>query len=99
MKPLSHTQRFFLHAMVMPWQVRRAFSKSVCQSIEHAIASSERGHRAEIRFLVEGALDWPQLWRNKDARARAVNLFSDLRIWDTEHNTGILVYVLFAERK
>lgn len=96
---LMHTQRFFKHAAVMRWQVRRAFSHAVCQSIENAIATSELGHRAEIRFVVEGALDWPQLWRNLDARERAVSLFSDLHIWDTEHNTGILVYVLFAEKK
>ncbi len=99
MKLLRHLQRILKHALVMPWQVRHAFSKPVCQAIEHAIASSERSNRAEIRFVVEGALDWPQLWRNLDARTRAVNLFSDLRIWDTEHNTGILVYVLFAEQQ
>ncbi len=99
MKLLLQAQRFLAHARVMPWQVRRAFSRPVCQAIETAIAASEQGHRAEIRFVVEGALDWPQLWRNIDARERAVKLFSDLRIWDTEHNTGILVYVLFAEKK
>ena len=96
---LSKLQRILKHAQITPWQVRRAFSKPVCESIATAIAASEQGNRAEIRFVVEGALDWPQLWRNVDARTRAVNLFSDLRIWDTEHNTGILVYVLFAEQQ
>ena len=96
---LKHAQRFLTHACVMRWQVRRAFSKPVCHAIENAIATSELGHRAEIRFVVEGALDWPQLWRNVDARERAVSLFSNLRVWDTEHNSGILVYVLFAEQK
>ena len=99
MKLLAKAKRILTHALVMPWQVRRAFSKTVCESIAAAIAASEKGNRAEIRFVVEGALDWPQLWRNVDARTRAVNLFSDLRIWDTEHNTGILVYVLFAEKQ
>ena len=99
MKLLSRLQRILKHAVVMPWQVRHAFSKTVCESIATAIAASEQGNRAEIRFVVEGALDWAHLWRNVDARARAVNLFSDLRIWDTEHNTGILVYVLFAEQQ
>lgn len=99
MRLLLQLQRLLKHALVMPWQVRRVFSKSVCQSIEQVIVDSEKGHRAEIRFVVEGTLDWSQLWHNVSARERAVSLFSDLRIWDTEHNTGVLVYTLFAEKQ
>ena len=98
MKLLAKLKRILTHALVMPWQVRRAFSKSVCESIATAIAASEKGNRAEIRFVVEGALDWPHLWRNIDARTRAVNLFSDLRIWDTEHNNGVLIYLMLADK-
>jgi len=92
-------QRMLQHARVMPWQVRRIFSKAVCQSIEQSIAASEQGHHAEIRFVVEASLDASALWHNMSARDRAVELFSGLRIWDTEHNTGVLVYALLAERQ
>src|SRR5688572_29712893 len=92
-------QRMLQHARVMPWQVRRIFSKAVRQSIEETIAASEQRHHAEIRFVVETALDAGALWHNMSARDRAVELFSELRVWDTEHNTGVLVYALFAERQ
>jgi len=92
-------KRIVKHACVMPWQVRRVFSKSICQSIEQTITTSEQNHRAEIRFVVEGALHVHHLLHNVSARERAVELFSSLRMWDTEHNTGVLVYALFAERQ
>jgi uncharacterized membrane protein len=38
------------------------------------------------------------LWRNASARERAVTVFGKLRVWDTEHNNGVLIYLLLAER-
>ena len=48
--------------------------------------------------MVEGALEWSALWRDQAARERALELFSLLRVWDTEHNTGVLIYLLLADR-
>jgi uncharacterized membrane protein len=92
-------KRFLQHAIAMPWQTRRAFSKTVCDAIEQAITASEQQHLGEIRFVVEGQMDGQHLWRGCTARQRAIELFSQLHIWDTEHNSGVLVYVLFAERQ
>ena len=66
------------------------------RSIEQAIAASEATHPGEIRFVVEGALDGVPLLRGQTARERAIELFARLHVWDTEHNTGVLIYVLLA---
>ena len=66
--------------------------------IANAIRDCETRHMGEIRFVVEGALELPALWRNQSARQRALDVFSLLRVWDTEHNNGVLIYLLFADR-
>ena len=92
-------KRFLKHSLAMPWQTHHAFSKIVCDAIEKSISASEQQHLGEIRFVVEGPLDWYQLWHGCSARQRAIELFSQLRVWDTEQNSGVLVYVQFAEKQ
>jgi uncharacterized membrane protein YgcG len=89
--------RILKHLFSAPWQVRRCFSRAALQRIEAAIADSEHTHRGELRFAVESALPWLDLLRGLTARQRAVEVFSRLRVWDTEHNTGVLIYLLLAE--
>ena len=92
-------KRLFKHLFTTPLQVRRAFTASVRHAIEQAITASELHHRGEVRLVVEGSLDVLPLLRGLSARQRAVQLFSQLGMWDTEQNTGVLVYVLFAEHR
>ena len=80
------------------WQVDRAFSRQNLIAIEQAIKASEIAHAGEIRFVVEGALDGVPLFKGQSARERAIDVFSQLRIWDTEHNNGVLIYLLLADR-
>lgn len=68
-------------------------------TIEQAIKAAEVGHAGEIRFVVEGALDGLPLLKGQSARERAIEVFSLLRIWDTEHNSGVLIYLLLADRR
>ena len=35
--------------------------------------------------------------RNAPARERALSLFGKLRVWDTEHNNGVLIYLLLQD--
>lgn len=91
--------RIFRHLLTTRWEVRRAFPASVLLAIEQAVGASESSHLGELRFVVEGALDGAPLWRGQTARERAIDLFSHLRIWDTEHNSGVLIYVLLADRR
>jgi uncharacterized membrane protein len=68
------------------------------ESIERAIAATEMQHDGQIRFAVEAALDWQPLLAGQTASERAVEVFSELRVWDTEHNNGVLIYLLLADR-
>jgi uncharacterized membrane protein len=68
------------------------------RNIEAAVRDSERQHRGEIRFVVEAALHPLQLLHGITPRQRALELFAQLRVWDTEHNSGVLVYLLLADR-
>ncbi|KQV90272.1 hypothetical protein ASD15_23425 [Massilia sp. Root351] len=90
-------RRFLRHLFTTRAAVRRHFPPASLQAIEAAIAESERGHRGEIRFVIEPALDPGQLMEGMAPRERALEVFSELRVWDTEENSGVLVYVLFAD--
>lgn len=79
-------------------QVRQAFPPAALNAIEQAIKRSETTHTGEVRFVIEGALDGAELFSSQTARERAVALFSRLRMWDTANNTGVLIYVLLADR-
>ena len=93
----SSLNRFIRHLLVTPLQLKRHFPKAVMQRIEAAIAQSEMAHSGEIRFAVELHLSLLDILRKKSGRQRAVEVFSDLRVWDTEHNNGVLIYLLLAD--
>jgi uncharacterized membrane protein len=86
------------HLLCADWLVHRAFPPACRRAIAQAIRTSEQTHAGEIRFAIEGGLDaWPLL-RRQTARQRAIEVFSQLRVWDTEHNNGVLIYVLLADQ-
>jgi uncharacterized membrane protein len=91
-------KRIGRHLLANRSRVRRAFPARSLAAIEQAIKVSEAAHAGQIRFVVEGALDGAPLLRNQSARARALDVFSHLRIWDTAHNNGVLIYLLLADR-
>jgi len=90
--------RIVRHLFTTIWSARRAFPRAALDAIEQAISLSERTHRGQIRFAVEHSLDLPDLVRGVTARDRAVEMFARLRVWDTEHNNGVLIYLLLADR-
>jgi uncharacterized membrane protein len=73
--------------------VRRLFPQATLDAIHHAIAAGEKRHRGEVCFAIEQAMPWRDLARGRSAR----EVFAQLRVWDTEHNSGVLIYVLVAE--
>ena len=91
-------RRIGKHLLEHRWRARRIFSRKVLDRIEQAIKAGEATHSGQVRFVVEGALDGAALFRDQDARARALDIFSHLRIWDTAHNNGVLIYLLLADR-
>jgi uncharacterized membrane protein len=91
-------RRIGRHLLAHPWRVRRIFPPTALARIEQAIKSGEATHSGQLRFVVEGALDGAPLFRNQPARERALDVFSQLRIWDTADNNGVLIYLLLADR-
>jgi uncharacterized membrane protein YgcG len=90
--------RILRHLFTGHLAVRRVFPVSSLAAIEQAIKRSEVSHEGEVRFAVEPALNMLPLLRDQSARERAVEAFSQLRVWDTEHNNGVLIYLLLADR-
>jgi uncharacterized membrane protein len=91
-------KRIGKHLIEHNWRVRRIFTPKVLDDIEQAIKLTEATHSGQVRFVVEGALDGKPLFRDQPARERALDIFSQLRIWDTAHNNGVLIYLLLADR-
>jgi len=92
-------KRAFQHLLLPQWTAARAFPAPVLASIERAVGMSEAHHDAELRFAVEAGLPLVALCRGQSARQRAVEVFSQLRVWDTENNSGVLIYVQTIDRK
>ena len=91
-------QRIASHLLFSDWQLRRAFNPDCLSAIEAAVHKSEQLHGGEIRFAVQGGLEGMRLLKGQSPRDRAIEVFSQLRVWDTERNNGVLIYVLLADR-
>lgn len=89
--------RLVRHVFAPP--ARGTFDDAVLARLAAAIAQDEARHRGEVVFAVEGGLPAGDAWRDTSARARAEAVFADLRVWDTEENTGVLLYLLLADRR
>jgi uncharacterized membrane protein len=86
----------WLHHAFAPSTARR-FPTDRLQRIADAIAAGERLHAGEVVFAVEAGLPARALWRGTTPRERAHEVFTRLRIWDTEANNGVLLYLLLAD--
>jgi uncharacterized membrane protein len=94
---LKFFKRLFRHLLISPNSVKRHFPQESMRRIEAAITVSESTHYGEIRFAVEPSLHVFDLFRKKSAKRRAIDVFSQLHVWDTEHNNGVLIYLLLAD--
>lgn len=78
-------------------QARRALPPDALLRLTAHVAASEQLHTGQIRIVAEASLPWSYLRRHASARERAIMLFSKYRVWDTEHNNGVLIYLLMPE--
>jgi hypothetical protein len=92
-------RRYWKHVIMTPHAVRRAFPASTLDAIQREVAAQERRHGGQVCFVVEGELHTSQLWHDVDARTRARQVFALQGVWNTEHNNGVLIYLLLAERR
>ncbi|MEP7302878.1 MAG: TPM domain-containing protein, partial [Caldimonas sp.] len=88
--------RLLKHRLVDEGDTRRALPDAALRRIEAHVAASEARHSGQIRVCVEAGLPFGYLRRGATARERAVAMFAKLRVWDTEHNNGVLIYLLLA---
>ena len=94
---VARLARLLRHRWIDEAHVRRVLSADALERLTQRVAASERRHSGEVRICIEAGLPLSYLWRGAPARERAIMLFGKLRVWDTEHNNGVLIYLLMAE--
>ncbi|MBS0321798.1 MAG: TPM domain-containing protein [Proteobacteria bacterium] len=90
--------RYWRHSATDHRSARRVFDDAALVRIQAAIADAERAHGGQVVFAVEPALPLARLHRGVSPRERALEVFGLLRVWDTEQNNGVLIYLLLADR-
>ncbi|MES2956989.1 MAG: TPM domain-containing protein [Pseudomonadota bacterium] len=94
---MNKLQRILKHRWLDDRDTARALPPEALARIEARVAASEQAHSGEIRVCAEAGLPLSYLWKNLSARDRAITMFGKLRVWDTEANNGVLIYLLLAE--
>jgi uncharacterized membrane protein len=79
-------------------EAHRAIPREMVERLKQRVAASELAHSGEIRVCMEAGMPTSYVMRDATPRDRAIAMFGKLRVWDTEHNNGVLVYLLLAER-
>ncbi len=94
----SLLRRLWRHFRIDRGHLRRQFPAAALARIEAAIGECERRHSGQICLALEASLPLARVWRGQTPRERALEVFGALRVWDTEHNDGVLIYLLLADR-
>jgi uncharacterized membrane protein len=95
---MARLERLWRHLMTDRGDVHRALPPEEVARLENAIAEGERRHSGQVCLAVEAALPLSRVWRGLTPRERSLEVFGSLRVWDTEHNDGVLIYLLMADR-
>lgn len=91
--------RFFRHLLATQRGAHRLFNEETMRRLQDVVATGEATHRGEVRLIVESALPLRKVRRGMDTSQRALDLFGTFRVWDTEENNGVLLYINIADRK
>ena len=90
-------KRWFKHFFYIS-SAHRFFNKKDRLEIAQAVQQAEKGHVGEIQVVIEGHIPLSQVYK-QNTRLRAQQLFAELGVWDTELNSGVLLYLNLCERK
>ena len=96
---MEKLKRAFRHLFTTSRAGKKAFPETTLQAIQEVITAGEKLHRAEVQLIVEPSLPLSEIWEGTSSRERAIELFSTHRIWDTEENSGILIYIDLADHQ
>ena len=94
---MARLLRILKHRWLDETDAKRALGDAALGRLTSRVLASEHRHSGEIRLCIEAGLPLSYLWRNATPRERALAMFGKLRVWDTEHNNGVLIYLLLAE--
>ncbi len=94
---LQRLLRILRHRWMDAADTGRTIPPELVERLAQRVQASERRHTGEIRIFVEAGLPLSYLWRDARPRERAIAVFGKLRVWDTEQNNGVLIYLLLAE--
>ncbi len=97
MRLWTRLSRILKHRWLDETDAARALGPDALAHLEQRVRASELKHSGEIRLCIESGLPLSYLWRDATPRQRAVTMFGKLRVWDTEYNNGVLIYLLLAE--
>ena len=95
---MSTAKRLARHIVTDHASARRRFPASALDGIERAIAQGESRHRGQVCVAIEASLPLARVLSKLTSRERALEVFGLARVWDTEDNCGVLLYVLLADR-
>jgi uncharacterized membrane protein len=95
---LQKFKRILTHLWLDESDTRRAIPADMLARLTALVVANELRHSGELRIFVEAGLPASYLWRGAPPRERALTLFGNLRVWDTEHNNGVLIYLLLADK-
>lgn len=99
---LTRLKRVLKHRWLDDRLTHKAMPPEALARLTEQVRTSEQRHSGEIRICVETGLPTSYLWRDNSMRQiirqRALTMFGKLRVWDTENNNGVLVYLLLTER-
>lgn len=90
-------QRFLRHLRIDRSDLARAVPPHAMERIEQGVVAGETRHAAELRLAIEASLPLGRVLAGETARQRALEVFGNLRVWDTENNNGVLLYLLYAD--
>ena len=91
--------RWIRHLFLDHVALKRVFPRATLASIERAVGEQEKRHRGQLRVAIEGGLPLRALFAGRSSRECALELFTRLRVWDTEDNAGVLIYLLLADQR
>jgi uncharacterized membrane protein len=96
---MTRLERLFANVFGGWFQLRQRFPATLLDELADAVTAGERSHLGELRFAVESRLPLRAVLAGTDARVRAQEVFAQLRVWDTEDNSGVLIYLLLSEQR
>ena len=90
-------KRWLKHTFYLK-RTKYLFSKAQQSQIADAITHAEDGHRGEIQVIIEASLPSDCAYHHTTLK-RAQYLFGKYGVWDTEQNSGLLIYLNLCEHK